>query len=243
MPRRSRPPGNRRRAGRADRPDPPPTGGRAATAGGIITAITPQRRRPQRISIYIDDRFCLSADAEVVLRLGLAPGQAIDAAGIGKIAELDAQLRARTGALGYLAASARTRAEVERYLRRRGFAPAAITACLDFLTQRGYIDDRALAEQHVAAATERGIGRERLRHELQQRGVDEATITAALQGLADDAVAAARTVLRARLQQLGALEPAAAYRRLSGYLLRRGFSWEEVEAALTAELGPLDAPD
>jgi regulatory protein len=116
-----------------------------------------------------------------------------------------------------------TRHDLTRRLVRRG-APAEVAeAVAADLTARGYLDDRRFARGWVAARTEgRGLGSRRLRDELLGRGVAPPLVEAALAEVGDEA-ARARALVQRRLARAGPGPAAARARRLSAYLLRRGF--------------------
>ena len=80
---------------------------------------------------------------------------------------------AKSICLRLLTGSTRTRADLERALRRRGIADDVAGAVLDRLTEVGLIDDAAYAEAFVASRhRDRGLGRSALRAELRRKGVD-----------------------------------------------------------------------
>ena len=57
----------------------------------------------------------------------------------------DQDIRVRDAALNLISYRARTRRELRRRLIQKGFRPARIDPCLDRLTERGFIDDEAVA--------------------------------------------------------------------------------------------------
>jgi regulatory protein len=92
------------------------------------------------------------------------------------------------------------------------------------LTSRGYLDDAAFARRWVETRAPRGYGVGRLRAELRARGVAPPLIEAALGTLEPGADRErARALARRRLPALRRAHPGRAARRLSDYLLRRGY--------------------
>jgi regulatory protein len=138
--------------------------------------------------------------------------------------ELDVHA-ARLVAGDLLARHAWTRADLAARLRRRGAPPAVATAVVADLTARGYLDDAAFARRWVETRAARGYGAARLRAELGARGVAPPLIDAALDTLVGDAaLETARALARRRLPALRRGVPARLGRRLSAYLLRRGYA-------------------
>jgi regulatory protein len=126
-------------------------------------------------------------------------------------------------AIAALARREHGRVELERKLTRRltqEDSPADITAALDRLQQRGMLSDTRMVQSLVRSRAQR-YGRRRLEQELQQRGVDAATIEQSLPTESQDAATA--TALWQR--KFGSLPTTPAERARQGrYLMARGFS-------------------
>jgi regulatory protein len=90
---------------------------------------------------------------------------------------------------------------------------------------RGYLDDAALAEQLVTKLVDRsGMSRTGLSRALAQRGIDKHVITEAVSVLDQDSEReAAQAVAERRARQLMNLPRDVAERRLTGFLMRRGY--------------------
>jgi regulatory protein len=142
--------------------------------------------------------------------------------------ELSREEQARNLCLRLLTARARTRAELEGQLAKRGYPDDVSKRVLDRLTQVGLIDDADFAEQWVRSRrANAGKGKRALAAELRTKGVDNDVIMAALDGI--DAGAErqrAEKLVRDRLrrEKLGDDDDAKIARRLVGMLARRGYS-------------------
>jgi regulatory protein len=136
--------------------------------------------------------------------------------------------QARALCLRLLTAKARTRAELEGQLTKRGYPDEVSERVLDRLTQVRLIDDVDFAEQWVRSRrVNAGKGKRALAAELQTMGVDNDVITAALAGI--DAGAErerAEQLVRDKLrrEKLGDDDDTKVARRLVGMLARRGYS-------------------
>lgn len=161
----------------------------------------------------------------------------------------DADLRVRHAALNLLSHRARTRTELRRRLRRKGFGPARIDPCLDRLEDKGLLDDESVAASFVRdRLRHRPRGRAALSRELRAKGVDRDVVDRTIDRVFDDeevddrALAesvAERWVARQSRTTLDALvardrreERARARRRLVGYLSRRGFRGDVLTAGI-----------
>lgn len=138
---------------------------------------------------------------------------------------------ARAIAFRYLGYSARSRAEIERRLRKDSFPPDIVEAVIAECTSLGWIDDRKFAHDWVADRADRkGYGQARLAVELERRGIDKEWITEALSAIDEEAEiqrALAEAVRKWRPglpSDIDCTSRQAEERRLAGFLLRRGFS-------------------
>src|SRR6478735_777522 len=142
--------------------------------------------------------------------------------------ELSREEQARNLCLRLLTARARTRAELEGQLAKRGYPYDVSKRVLDRLTQVGLIDDADFAEQWVRSRrTNAGKGKRALGAELRTKGVDNDVITAALADI-DAGVERERAeqLVRDKLrrEKLGDDDDTKVARRLVGMLARRGYN-------------------
>ncbi|WP_166871190.1 regulatory protein RecX [Salinibacterium sp. ZJ450] len=129
--------------------------------------------------------------------------------------------------------------EMQRVLVRRGVEPEAADAEVERLERVGLLDDTALAETLVRTLRDRkGLGKSALKAELGRRLIDSVAIEAALDETdADDEAARALEVAMKRAPQLRSLEREVAVRRLTAFLMRKGYSGGVVRSAVDTALG------
>ncbi|HEY7052282.1 MAG TPA: recombination regulator RecX [Mycobacterium sp.] len=151
--------------------------------------------------------------------------------------------QARALCLRLLTARARTRAELEGQLSKRGYPDGASARVLDRLADVGLINDADFAEQWVRSRrANAGKGKRAIAAELRTKGIDNEVIAAALNGIDaasehDRAAELVRTKLRR--ENLNG-DQAKVARRLAGMLARRGYSevmcFDVVKTELALEL-------
>ncbi|MHB2024649.1 MAG: regulatory protein RecX, partial [Mycobacteriales bacterium] len=130
---------------------------------------------------------------------------------------------------------ARTRAQLAGALARRGVPGPAAEAALDRLGELGLVDDTAYAAAFVATRTgTRSLGQRELRRALREKGVSEELAALAVVGVDDEAGALA--FARSRAVRLARLPREVAVRRLTGQLLRRGYSSAVISRVLRETL-------
>lgn len=151
--------------------------------------------------------------------------------------------RAHNVSLHALTRRGLSRREVERTLRSRDLDEQTIAAEVERLEASGLIDDMALAQNLVGTLQERkGYGRQAIAAELTRRLLSPAAIEYALELVeTGDELARAREIAVKRAGQLRGYDRETAVRRLSGYLMRRGYSGSTLRAAVEAALSSTPA--
>ena len=147
----------------------------------------------------------------------------------------------REAALKLLERSRRTRADLVRRLRDRGFAAEVVEPILDRLAGVGLVDDAEYARAFLAERWgRRAAGRRRLEQDLRQRGVGREDIERAFARFEDepgpaDEVRLARRVAAQAERRYAGVDPRVRRQRLYALLVRRGFDGDVIEQALRME--------
>ena len=139
----------------------------------------------------------------------------------------------RGRALGYLARREHSRLELEKKLTPYTSTAEDLSSMLDSLERCGFLSAERMVEQIVHVRRNR-FGSRRIVYELQQKGIDEELISAALQRLKGTELEAARTVWQKKF----GTAPASATERAKQirFLMGRGFG----TGIITQVLGPWD---
>jgi len=150
--------------------------------------------------------------------------------------------RAKDRALRLLSVRSRSHAELLRRLRMAGFAEPDIEEGLADLGAVGLIDDERFAQELAAHEVGgRMAGRRAALASLRKAGVARDLAERAVEEASgEDEEARAEELARSRLGRLANLPREAAYRRLLGFLQRRGYSRETARAACRRALGDLE---
>lgn len=205
-----------------------------------ITAILPQKLRADRVNVHVDGEFRLALAAELVLTEHLHVGDAVDEARLAALEAKDGAWMARDAALSLLSHRARSKTELKRRLKRKGFEEETADATVARLGELGMVNDAAFAESFVRDRVRlKPHGRRRLTQELRARGVDEDTARAAIDDVMEREDASEADLARAaaaRWKPRPGEEPERARRRLEGFLARRGFGGEVVREVVKEKL-------
>ena len=131
-------------------------------------------------------------------------------------------------------------AELRAKLDRKEFPRDAIDAAISRLRDERWLDDARFAAAFVRTRLRKGIGRLRIKRELQAAGVESTTIAQALDLPEHDDRAAAITAAKKRLVVLRRRDDDDAIRqKLIAYLFRQGYdSSTAIDVAREAMAGP-----
>jgi regulatory protein len=200
---------------------------------GRITGLSFQKRTPDRVNVYIDDKFAFGLPALEAARLKV--GQHLTDEDIARLRQADSVQKAYDRAVRFLGYRPRSRKEVAQNLAEAGLDPALIETVISRLAQQGYLNDAEFARFWVENRERfRPRGQQALRQELRLKGVDDETVNAAL-GTLDQTESAYRAA-QGRAQRMAALaasDPRGFRQKLSGFLQRRGFTYDVIREVVT----------
>jgi regulatory protein len=145
---------------------------------------------------------------------------------------------AREIALRLLSVRARSQAELEDAMRRRGVPEGAMRQVIDRFSELGLVDDRAFSKMWVEGQQRRMRSARALRHELREKGISNEVIDEALDSVGgEEEYSAALALARKRAYATRTLPVEVRRRRILGALARRGFpsgiAYRAVDEALT----------
>lgn len=190
---------------------------------GIITALKIQERNKERVNVFVDNEFALAITAMAAATL--KKGQYLSDAEIEQLKSGDQLDKAYDHAVRYLGFRPRSQAEVERYLREKAYSPEVIAQTLERLRQQQYVDDQAFAQFWLENRERfKPRGRQALRYELRQKGLDSNLIDEALTGL--DEEDSAWAAVADKLARWRSLDEQAFKQKVIAFLSRRGFNYE-----------------
>lgn len=134
-----------------------------------------------------------------------------------------------------LSQSGRSKKELEERLKRKGFFSEIIQKVTDRLEELNYLNDVRYAENFIETRLRRRpCGKKFLREELKEKGIGLVTINQILGKVFSDVneELMAKELVRKKMRESRKLDEKVLYRRLQGYLLRRGFPSETVYKVL-----------
>jgi len=195
-----------------------------------ITALTIQKKNPNRVNIFLDGEFSFGV---YVINAGkLRVGQLISEEMITGLKKIDQIEDGFQKALRFISYKPRTMSEVEKKLNDYDFDEDIISDVLKMVVEKGYVNDLQYAKNWVE---NRSIYKPRSKKlitwELKNKQISEDIISEVTGDLVpEDKLASLAAEKYAR--RLSGYEKEIFIRRLSGYLIRRGFSFSTVKTTV-----------
>jgi regulatory protein len=193
-----------------------------------ITAIEVQQKRKDRVNVYIDDRYAFSLNVMVAERAGLKKGLVLTAQDIANLSGDDAYQKALDSALNFLSFRPRSEKELRQNLYRKKITPDLIDRVIERLVELRLIDDKSFAQywqdnrQQFSPRGPRAI-----KAELRSKGLSSEVIDEVVNSDEDQEEHAYNAGLK-KARSLRNHDYHEFRRRLSDYLLRRGFSYDTI---------------
>ncbi len=202
-----------------------------------ITQIEPQKRREDRVNIYLNGIFAFGLNKEVVLKHHLHEGDELKESVIDDILLVEERTRAKQKALALLSYRARSVEELRKRLGEKEFSGRTVGRVIEDFLRVGLLDDREFASAFVhSRMMQKPMGKRLLRQELFSKGIDEETVERVIDEVYGDRseLDVARELIRKRIRRYsgGEKEAKKIRKKLSDFLLRRGFDWEVITAVL-----------
>ena len=195
-----------------------------------VEEVRKSERKKGRFLVKLEDGDILRVTEEELLRFGLRAGMLLgedEAEALRASAKASA---AKAEAANIIGSRALSKQELTRRLVKKGSGEADAQAAADWLEDIGAIDDAGYAAALARHYGGKGYGPARGREEFRRRGVNRELWDAALEEMPEPEAVLDRLIQKKCRD--GLLDPKDK-RRISGMLLRRGFSWDDVSAAMS----------
>lgn len=196
-----------------------------------ITAIKAQTKNPDRVSIYVDDKYAFSLNHNQLLEQKLRTGLEIDHVRLDEFKRASEQGKAYDRALNYVIIRPRSVQEMRQYARRKQWSAEDTEAIIQKLTERNYLNDQAFARAWLQSRKlTKNYSARKLKLELKQKGVTDDIVNEVVNQESYDEQSALKALI-VKKQKL------ARYRddpqKLMQYLARQGFDYDDIKSALT----------
>ena len=194
---------------------------------------------PSRVTVCLDDGAEIRSTPTAVTELRLFTGRELDDTDLEALVRESRRALAREKALELVSQRQMSAKELGKKLREKGFDGETADYCVAWITERGLISEESYAAAIVRHYAAKGYGEGRIRQELMHRGIPRDLWDTALAAMPESTEKLDRLIA----QRLRDPEDRDAVRKLSAALFRRGYSGEEIRAALSRFQTSLDYED
>lgn len=196
---------------------------------GKITRIEQQKKKKNRVNVYIDGEFSLGLYQDTVIKFHLYENKEITPSEISSIQEFEEITDAKEKALNYISYRERSKKELKDYLIDKGIREEVAEKVLEDFEKSNLVDDHRFACAWIKDRSKNNPkGNFALKMELRDKGIDETEISSLIQYVDE----------KKNLQK--AFEKAVrkydkkkdSKKRIIQYLKRRGFSIQNITQIL-----------
>jgi len=201
-----------------------------------ITKIEKQKKRKNRVSIFLDGSFFCGIPEALLLKLDLFEGKEVDEGETGKLIEEKELAEAKQKVIRLFNRRIYSEQEIREKLKKRGYEEGIIEEVMVELKDTSLLDDYAFAKAFVHDRLSlKPKGSFQIAYELKNKGISKEIIERVfseekvVEGDFDRAFAVAKK----RLEILRSIKDKKTIkRRLYNFLLTRGFSYEVIKGVL-----------
>jgi regulatory protein len=198
-----------------------------------VSAIQQQIKREDRYSVFIDGEYAFSLSADAVLETGITKGLELSQVELTAYKKLSQDDKAYALTIAYVARRMRSRGELCDYFRRKGYDEDVQRTVLLKLERQGLVDDYEFARRWVEnRRLLKSSSTAKLRMELRQKHVTDEIVGAVLAEDSTDERQMVRELVVKKRRQTRYQDD----QKLLAYLARQGFSYDDIKAAMSADL-------
>lgn len=198
-----------------------------------VTRIRQQVKNPERVSIFVDEKYGFSLSLDELLAQKLKKDQELSEADVKRLKKIsdDGKLRARS--LEWLLNRPHSIREFKDYLYRKKADPELAVALIQEFSQKNYLNEQRFGEWFVELQSRRGKSNRAIKAELFKKGIDREMADKLLEGDPEGEIQRLNSLVTKKRK-------AARYKsdpqKLAKYLAAQGFDWQDVKQALA--IGP-----
>lgn len=194
-----------------------------------ITALKQQVKNPERVSIFVDDKYSFSLSLSEVVKYKIKNSDELSEAKVKKLKKLseDGKLTAR--ALEWVLNRPHSTREFKDYMFRKKADPALTEKLIADFSDKKYLNDETYGQWLIELRARSGKSNRAIRTELLAKGVDRETVGQLLEEQAPDEAERLRLVIKKK-QSLSRYKNDPL--KLKQYLASQGFNYDLINEEL-----------
>ncbi len=198
----------------------------------VITGVEREPKQKYRYLVSFGQHV-LSVHEDIMIKYRMIKGNTFWKQELEEIVLSNEKQQGYVQALKYLERKARTSKEIQIRLKEKETSQEVIADVLARLTSEGLVNDAMYAQQWAEQRiTSQRKGKAWVRQELRQKGVDKLLIAEALDGVSPDQEYQSALIIGRKKWNQTKGELLDKKRKTGSYLMRRGFSGEQVRRIL-----------
>ena len=194
-----------------------------------ITSLEPQKKRKNRLNLYVDGKFKAGIDSGTAASMGLFEGREIDDELLSRLGDEESYQLCLDKAFLLLSIRMQTEHELWEKLGKKSLRKD-IGRTIARLKDLGYVDDTKFAKLW-AESRSYNRGAQKLHTELIKKGIRKEIIDEVLSTLDSNSQLEAACEI-VRLKDKPEYDKEQRFKKLGGLLSRRGFSYDIIKKAL-----------
>ena len=208
---------------------------------GIITKIESQKKRDDRVNIYIDEKFFMAIYKELVFTFNLKKGQEIDPNNLKGILDDEMYMKAKNKALSILSKASQSEKQIRQKLAK-DYEEDTIDRVIEFLQKYKFVDDEDLASRIVNTNVNLNkYGKNKIKQNLYNKGIDKSIIETAIDDIdTDKEFENALYLGKKRYERLKNEDPRKAYQKIGNHLAYKGFNYDIIKKVLNKLFNDVD---
>lgn len=199
----------------------------------VITKIEAQKRKEDRVNIYVDEKFFMAIYKELVFTFNLKKGDNIDEEYLKKILKDEMFLKGKNKALNILSKASQSEKKIREKLNE-DFEEDTVDDVIDFLKKYNFINDGELASKIVNTNVNLNkYGKNKIKQNLYNKGIKKSDIDEAISEIDYDAeFENALYLAQKRYDRVKNEDPKKAYAKIANHLAYKGFNYDIIKSVL-----------
>ncbi len=199
----------------------------------VITKIEAQKRKEDRVNIYVDEKFFMAIYKELVFTFNLKKGDNIDEEYLKKILKDEMFLKGKNKALNILSKASQSEKKIREKLNE-DFEEDTIDDVIDFLKKYNFINDGELASKIVNTNVNLNkYGKNKIKQNLYNKGIEKSAIDEAISEIDYNAeFENALYLAQKRYDRVKNEDPKKAYAKIANHLAYKGFNYDIIKSVL-----------
>ena len=199
----------------------------------VITKIEAQKRKEDRVNIYVDEKFFMAIYKELVFTFNLKKGDNIDEEYLNKILKDEMFLKGKNKALNILSKASQSEKKIREKLNE-DFEEDTIDDVIDFLKKYNFINDGELASKIVNTNVNLNkYGKNKIKQNLYNKGIEKSAIDEAISEIDYDAeFEIALYLAQKRYDRVKNEDPKKAYAKIANHLAYKVFNYDIIKSVL-----------